>query len=156
MELIILTAKCEANQFQCLNSKCLDPSAVCNGYEDCLTGEDEQNCCEYQQTLSFKAGSCENESQIKVQLCAPQFVTPSCAIFRCLSVVQFRRSITSWYSMHSSVLSSHTAICQTMCPIAHGHPLPPKNYKEVMFVSTQTKIRKHDRWSFLPLSAGQG
>lgn len=126
MELIILTAKCEANQFQCLNSKCLDPSAVCNGYDDCLTGEDEQNCCEYQQTLSFKAGSCENESQIKVQLCARQFVTLSCAIFRCLSVVQFRQHyIMVFHAFFCSFLTH----CHLPNYVPHCSWTPPSTKK---------------------------
>ena len=36
--------KCTPSQFQCNNGVCLDPSAKCNGQDDCGDGSDEIDC----------------------------------------------------------------------------------------------------------------
>ncbi|GAA6084184.1 low-density lipoprotein receptor-related protein 1B, partial, partial [Tachysurus ichikawai] len=35
---------CAQDQFQCHNNLCISAKWLCDGQEDCKTGEDERNC----------------------------------------------------------------------------------------------------------------
>ena len=36
--------KCDPDRFHCLNGKCILPNWLCNGWDECGDGSDEQNC----------------------------------------------------------------------------------------------------------------
>jgi len=38
-------SKCEEDHFHCQNGKCVLSSWICNGWDECGDGSDEQNCC---------------------------------------------------------------------------------------------------------------
>lgn len=42
---------CKAKEFQCPNGWCLQPEWVCDGFEDCLGGEDEAKCAKCHDAL---------------------------------------------------------------------------------------------------------
>ncbi|XP_046815781.1 sortilin-related receptor-like isoform X1 [Vespa crabro] len=53
---------CRPYQFQCLNGDCIENAWVCDGSNDCLSGEDELNCnvvyCGEDQFMCRRDGSC--------------------------------------------------------------------------------------------------
>ena len=40
---------CLPGQFLCGDGKCVDRSAICNGYYDCIDAADERDCSEFDQ-----------------------------------------------------------------------------------------------------------
>ena len=36
--------ECASTEYECDDGKCLERAWLCDGYEDCSTGEDELNC----------------------------------------------------------------------------------------------------------------
>lgn len=48
------TPSCQRNEFTCPNDRCIPGELVCNGYEDCANGEDEneENCPTIPETTS--------------------------------------------------------------------------------------------------------
>ena len=39
-----IAVACDLNEFQCLNGLCIPNDYLCDEYNDCSNGEDEQNC----------------------------------------------------------------------------------------------------------------
>ncbi|XP_053679237.1 low-density lipoprotein receptor-related protein 1 [Anopheles nili] len=47
------TFNCEAGQFQCLNKRCINPSQICDGVEQCGDHSDERDCNTFECFSSF-------------------------------------------------------------------------------------------------------
>lgn len=48
-------ARCAQDQFQCHNNLCISAKWLCDGQEDCKTGEDERNCPGTGKSSKFRA-----------------------------------------------------------------------------------------------------
>uniref|UniRef100_A0A0N4Z501 Low-density lipoprotein receptor domain class A n=1 Tax=Parastrongyloides trichosuri TaxID=131310 RepID=A0A0N4Z501_PARTI len=57
------TIKCPKTWFFCVDaSKCIEPVAVCDGYNDCRDGSDESSFCHYLNIVRKRNISTENEN----------------------------------------------------------------------------------------------